>query len=426
MNHERYLAYLELVKQLLHSPMDAEEKILIAAKDLVDWGLVETIAQLLRDESPPRYNPEQLEALNNRLKHHPLLATVPSEAVIHLKTKQGADRLLQQGIECYQNSQFKAALQTWQQALGLYQEIGDFQGEANVLSNLGVALQSLGQYQAAIERYQQSLVVQRESGDWRMGVTGSRPTSQRWGTVQHHDQGEYRLAMKLAVDHFEKHLHLAESIGDRLGEAKSLTNLGRAYHALGQNREAIDCYQRSLQIRTSIQDHQGMNYTRFLLAQVYEATNAYELAIAHYQDYCRQYDAPRPDLDFHDALVGLANIYISRQDDEQAQRTYEQLLQISSELEFDQHRAIAWSGLGNCAFRRGNYQAALSAYQEALILKQQLGDRFGEAVALNNLSKVHNTLGHYDLAQTYQQRSLDLKRDLAQKNPAAHGQPGSS
>ncbi|MFE1745189.1 tetratricopeptide repeat protein, partial [Coleofasciculus sp. H7-2] len=76
--------------------------------------------------------------------------------------KAEADRLLQQGIQQYDTSQFEAALQSWQQALSLYREIKDRLGEGAALGNLGNAYNSLGDYAKAIEYHQQSLVIARE------------------------------------------------------------------------------------------------------------------------------------------------------------------------------------------------------------------------------------------------------------------------
>ena len=60
--------------------------------------------------------------------------------------KAEADRLLEQGIEQFNTSQFEAALQSWQQALVIYQQIKDRQGEGNALGNLGLAYYVLGDY----------------------------------------------------------------------------------------------------------------------------------------------------------------------------------------------------------------------------------------------------------------------------------------
>jgi hypothetical protein len=54
--------------------------------------------------------------------------------------KAEADRLLQQGIQQYQTSQFEAALQSWQQALIIYREIKDRKGEGQCSGQSGTCL----------------------------------------------------------------------------------------------------------------------------------------------------------------------------------------------------------------------------------------------------------------------------------------------
>ncbi|MDK2410666.1 tetratricopeptide repeat protein, partial [Aphanizomenon sp. 202] len=114
---------------------------------------------------------------------YPLSTTAQAQTTQDRKTE--ADKLLEQGIQQFQRSQYKDAIQSWQQALGIYQQLKDRNGEANSLMNLGNAYNSLGQYPKAIEVYQQSLIIKRD-------------------------------------------------IGDRYGEGSSLIGLGSAYNSLGQ------------------------------------------------------------------------------------------------------------------------------------------------------------------------------------------------
>lgn len=87
-----------------------------------------------------------------------------------------ANRLFQQGVQQNEVSQFRAALQSWQQALELYRDAAvkaafpqeSRQGEGSALGSLGNAYRNLGQYQQAIDFYEQSLVIFRELGD-RLG-----------------------------------------------------------------------------------------------------------------------------------------------------------------------------------------------------------------------------------------------------------------
>ena len=66
------------------------------------------------------------------------LAVDPVVAQVQNDRKAEADRLLQQGIQQYQISQFWEALQSWEQALAIYREIGDRTGEGAALGNLGI------------------------------------------------------------------------------------------------------------------------------------------------------------------------------------------------------------------------------------------------------------------------------------------------
>ena len=126
-------------------------------------------------------------------------AATPSEL---LQAK--ADQVFQQGIEQYKTSQFQAAIESWQEELGIYRQLENRQGEARSLNNLGFAYRRLEQYRKAIEFHQQSL-------------------------------------------------SLAKELEDLPGEARSLNNLGLAYRRLGQSRKAIEFYKQAIKVKESIQ-----------------------------------------------------------------------------------------------------------------------------------------------------------------------------
>jgi len=135
-----------------------------------------------------------------------ITVTEATDTEISLAEAQAeADRLLQQGIQQSRDGQFREALQTWEQSLNVYRELGNRLGETNSLGNLGNVYSSLGQYQQAIDFHQQSLDVARE-------------------------------------------------IGNRQGEASVLGGLGNVYASLGQYQQAIDFHQQSLDLSNAIGD----------------------------------------------------------------------------------------------------------------------------------------------------------------------------
>ncbi|TAD97352.1 MAG: tetratricopeptide repeat protein [Oscillatoriales cyanobacterium] len=158
MNSERQQAYLNLINQLLNSPSGEEAEVLKTHPELLDDGLV--VAMLEEAD-----NLREQGKLNNanRLKDFArLLGKVDGDFLAGITLKAEANRLLKQGIQHHKLSQFREALQSWEQALTIYREIGYRQGEANSLGSLGIAYQSLGQFQKAIEFYEQSLEISRE------------------------------------------------------------------------------------------------------------------------------------------------------------------------------------------------------------------------------------------------------------------------
>jgi tetratricopeptide (TPR) repeat protein len=76
--------------------------------------------------------------------------------------KAEADRLSQQGIEQYRVSQFQEALQSWEQALAIYREIGDRANEVNTLNSIGLVYRRLSQYSQALQAYQNALRIYGE------------------------------------------------------------------------------------------------------------------------------------------------------------------------------------------------------------------------------------------------------------------------
>jgi tetratricopeptide (TPR) repeat protein len=116
-----------------------------------------------------------------------------------------ADRLLKQGNQQYQTSQFTAAFQSWQQALTIYRELKDRKGEGVSLGNLGVVYSALGNYAKAIEFYEQRLAIAREIKDRE----GERIGLNNIGlTLQKQKQSD------LAIIFYKQSVNVSETIRD--------------------------------------------------------------------------------------------------------------------------------------------------------------------------------------------------------------------
>jgi tetratricopeptide (TPR) repeat protein len=244
MNSERQQAYLNLINQLLSCPSGEEAEVLETHPELRDDGLV--AAMLEEAENLRRFG--QLNNANRLMNCAGILLGMNDNTSVAVTRQAEAYRLLQQGNQQEQISQFGEALQSWEQALTIYREIGYRPGEAASLGNLGLAYQSLGQFHRAIELHQQLLEISLKTG-YRQGEAASLGNL----GLAYNSLGQYDKA----IEFLKQSLVIKREIGNRQGEAASLCNLGLAYYSLGQYDTAIEFSEQSLEIVREIGYRQG-------------------------------------------------------------------------------------------------------------------------------------------------------------------------
>src|SRR6478672_9301011 len=264
--------------------------------------------------------------------------------------KAEADRLKQQGIQQYRNSQFEAALQSWQQALIIYREIKDRIGEGRVLGNLGVTYKSLGDYAKAIEYQQQSLVIKREIKD-REGEGASLGNL----GIAYASLGDYAKA----IEYQQQRLVITREIKDRLGEGQSLGNLGIAYYHLGDYAKTIEYHQQSLAIKRKIKDRLGEGQSLLNLGNAYDSLGDYPKAIEYYQ----------------------------------------QSLAIAQEIKDRRGEGQSLLNLGGTYQSLGDYAKAIEYHQQSLAIAREIGDRNAEGQSLNNLGYAFFKTGNLTQAE---------------------------
>ncbi len=329
--------------------------------------------------------------------------------------KSEADRLLNQGIQQYNTSQFKTALESWQQALKIYREIGDRRGEASSLGNLGNAYNSLGQYQKAIDLYQQHLAIAREMGD-RSGESSSLGNL---GSV-YDFLGQYQKA----IEFHQQSLAIAREINDRRGEAKSLGNLGNAYNSLGQYQKAIEFHQQSLAIAREISDRVGEANSLGNLGNAYNSLGQYQKAIEFQQQslaIARKISDRRGEAK---SLGNLGNVYNSLGQYQKAIEFQQQSLAIARDIGDRRGETYSLGRLGVTYNSLGQYQKAIDLYQQSLAIAREISDRSEEANSLGNLGVTYNSLGQYQEAIDLYQQSLAINRKIGNRNEEANSLMG--
>ncbi|MBE9001075.1 tetratricopeptide repeat protein [Nostoc sp. LEGE 12447] len=338
------------------------------------------------------------------------IVSTTAQAQTSQNRKIEADKLLEQGKQEFERGQYQNAIQSWQQALAIYQELKDHNGEANSLMNLGEAYRNLGQYPKAIEFYQQSLAIFRQIGDRNGEATSLNNLGNVYSIL-----GQYPKA----IEFYQQSLAIFRQTGDRNGEATSLNNLGLAYNSLGQYPKAIEFYQQSLAIFRQIGNRNGEAYSLNNLGEAYRNLGQYPKAIEFYQQSLAIF---RQTGDRNGEAYSLNNLglaYNSLGQYPKAIEFYQQSLAIFRQIGDRNGEATSLNNLGNVYSNLGQYPKAIEFYQQSLAIFRQIGNRNGEATSLNNLGLAYRNLGQYPKAIEFYQQSLAIVRQIGDRNGEA-------
>jgi DNA-binding SARP family transcriptional activator len=144
-------------------------------------------------------------------------------------------------------------------ALASARAIGDRDGEAWVLNNLGVVL-SEQHADDAIACFEQALAILKETENLRGQAKAANNLAYSYQL-----DGRYEEAVEALVSVID----LQRRVDNRYGEAVALNNLGEAYRALGRFDEAIASSQKALVINREIDATRGEAYALYNLGRAH-------------------------------------------------------------------------------------------------------------------------------------------------------------
>jgi len=178
------------------------------------------------------------------------------------------------GIAHLDLRQYKEALECYQHALHICQEIDDPWGEAIALLALGRAYLYLGQYEEALDHSQHALRIFQEIDD-------------PWGqtrallTIGHIHRKLHRF--EDALDYFQRTLNVVRPIRHQSGEAMTLHNLGDTYRELQRFEDALEYFQRACTTYRQISDRWGEAHTLRNIGDVLQRLDQMEAAAGYWR-----------------------------------------------------------------------------------------------------------------------------------------------
>lgn len=315
-----------------------------------------------------------------------------------------AERLRSEAISHYRRGDVAAALDAFQEALGLYRRGGDRGAEAATLSNLGAVYQGLGDHERAEISYEQALVLRRELGD----VLGVGLTLNNLGAL-YRETGQYQRAEAA----LEQALSAHEAAGDRRNEGETLVNLGALYQDLGAYDRALNLYERGLDIARGVGDRRGEGLALNNQGALFENLGRYQDAFALLDEALAIRRELGDRIGEAVTLDGLGSVLRDMGQNPRALPLYEEARDLWRTTGIPSGEATTLHNLAGVQLALGDGAAARGNYERALAIRRSLADRLGEGATLNNLGLLMQRQGEVETARSLFDQALVIARDLS-------------
>ncbi|WP_216894055.1 ATP-binding protein [Nocardia alni] len=251
---------------------------------------------------------------------------------------------------------------------------------------LGGLLDRDGPWPLACQLHQRAVDVAWDLGD-RLGEAGAL---NNLGAV-HRRAGDYDAA----VGRLDAALVLYRRLGNRLGEANVLDNLGNVHEETGDYVESADLHQRALALYDTLGNRLGEANALNNLGIVHEETGDYVESADLHQRALALYHTLGNRLGEANALNNLGIVRTRTGLHAEAVDLHGQALEFYRKLGNRLGEANALNNLGIVRTRTGLHAEAVDLHGQALEFYRKLGNRLGEANALNNLGIVQTRTGLY-------------------------------
>ena len=219
-------------------------------------------------------------------------------------------------------------------------------------------------------------------------------------------------------------IQAARQLGDRLGQAGALTDLGDVRRLAGDYPGAVEALEQAMAIYRDLGDRLGQANALNKLGGIRWATGDY-LAAADAQEQTLRICQDLGDrLGQATALSDLGIVRLATGDYPGAAGAQEEALSIYRDLGSRLGQANALHYLGVARRLTGDDQGAAEELEQALAIYRDLGDRDGEAATLNELGTLYRVGGDLAQAERCHQQALDLARAIASSSNEANALAG--
>lgn len=315
-------------------------------------------------------------------------------------TQEKIDELITQAHDL-RHSDTRLALELCLQAREFSLKIDYQLGYANSLYRIGLCEYILGRQENVLTITQQAISLFQSLGDQR----GEADAYNLIGNI-YDRRGDYNAA----IEYHHKSLSIRRSIGDKDGEAGSLNNIGIAYTQLAQFSDAFEYLLNSLNAGETIPS--TASYALYNIAQIFMQIDHFEKAQEYYHQSLELNQGTNDRALESTILADLGRVHALLKDNEAAIRHLDRSLQIAQSTGNLHDQGVTLSVMGMAYHENENYLKAQECLLEALEIMQRTDARPDQSEVLCLLGRNHLQLGNFEQSISLLHQSLQIAEEV--------------
>jgi tetratricopeptide (TPR) repeat protein len=303
-----------------------------------------------------------------------------------------------------QLAEYMKALDYYEKALVIAEELTDQRGIGAYCSNIGNIYSQLPEYTKALEYHAKAYALYDEIGD-KQGLAISNFNI---GIV-------YALIADFtkALEHFEKALPLYQEVGNKQGVAHFTENIGKVYGELSQYAKALQYFEEALALYEKLDDKRSIGRTIGNIGVAYGFLSEYTKAITYFMKALKLSEVYGNRNDFSFALEGLAKTLRNLGRNQEAMEYYQRALLIRrEELKTNIGVSDILISIGGLLSEEKQFDEAVKILEEALALAEKLGEKQFASNAHKELASTLTKVGDYLNAYEHITLSHQMEKEV--------------
>jgi PAS domain S-box-containing protein len=315
--------------------------------------------------------------------------------------------LLSQLINRFQNKEPKKILEYGKEALQLLDTFPDRKLEIVILNRMSTAGVLLGDFWVSAEYAGKSRVIAQKIGD-RIGEADALHNLGRiyW------NQSRYQETR----DCLDKAENIYREMGDQKGLAKAFRLRSSIYWKMGEFSRAQEYIFKSLNIYEILEDQRGIAEAKNICGIVSAASGEYQDGLSYFSEANQLYETLDDKGGVAHTLNNIGLTYCRMGKPSGALEYFNKSLKISRQLGSKQLTGTVLSSIGEAYAQMEQHRKALDYFSQSLEINQTQDDSMGFAYNLIQIGKSKRKLRQYREARQLLERALEIARSINIKN----------